>query len=145
MNIRLNKYLYLLINVFLPILFGLTIYLIYRSEQLFIFNWLSQLGLGDYLYCLRKDFFLSSNAPFWFKYNFPDGLWIYSFSSLMIFIWRKEINKKNYFWFFLWPSIACFTELLQFLNLFPSTYDFMDIVFYAIFGSLPILFFLIND
>jgi len=139
MDIRLNKYFYILINVILPIFFGLLIYIIYRSQELLIFNWVNQLGLAGYLHYLRKELFLSSSAPFWFKYNLPDGLWIYSFTSFMIFIWKNEINKKKYLWFFLCPILASFSEFLQFLDFFPGTYDFMDIVFYMIFGSLPIV------
>ena len=141
MNLKFNKYLYIIINIFLPIILGGFIYIVYRSEELMLFSWFNYFGLENFIDFFRKNIFLSSKVPFWFKYNLPDGLWVYSFTSFMLLIWRNEINGNNIFWFFLFPIVACVGEIFQFYKILPGTYDFLDILFYLILGYIPFLFF----
>ena len=142
MKIRLNKFLYILINIVLPIFLGSFIYLIYRSEEILLFSWLNILGVDDFINFFRKNIFLDSRAPLWFKYNLQDGLWVYSLNSFMLLIWENELSSSNIYYFLLFPFLACLIEGLQFFQLLSGTYDSLDILFYLICGFIPILFFL---
>ena len=139
MKLRLNKYLHLIINIILPILLGTLIYIVYRTDDLIMFNWLSLFGFQDSVNYIRNNN-IFSQAPFWFKYNFSDGLWIYSFTNMIFLLWIDNINKSNFYYIYFFTILACVFELLQFFEIFPGTYDFSDILFYLIFGFLPFLF-----
>ena len=124
-------------NIILPILLGGIIYVIFRTKSLTMFSWFENLGLSSLVTILRDKFTsFKGFVPSWFYYSLPDGLWMYSFSSSFIIF----INGKKSI--FLWLLIPLFTgpvvEILQLLELFPGTFDIIDIFFYilAIFISL---------
>ncbi|MDO8333170.1 MAG: hypothetical protein Q7T35_00690 [Nitrosomonas sp.] len=79
----------------------------------------------------------------WIKYNLPDGLWVYSLTSLMIIIW-KSYTLKSLIWICSGLLIAIISEFCQSIGVFPGTYDLIDIVFYllafglAVFNLSPI-------
>ena len=139
MKLRLNKYLHLIFNVIMPIILGLFIYIVYRSNDTIIFHWFSFFGIEFIINSIRNsDIFL--NPPFWLKYNFPDGLWVYSLINMFLFIWIDDINKYNFYYPYLFVLIACICEALQFYSIIPGTYDFIDVLSYLFFGFLPFLF-----
>ncbi len=140
MKIRLNKYLHLILNIILPIILGVFIYIVYRSNKIIIFNWLFFIGLDGFVNYIRNSDIFFINLPFWIKYNFPDGLWVYSLISMFLLLWIDDINKNNFYYAYIISIIACFCEVLQLYGIIPGTYDFIDILFYLIFGFLPFLF-----
>ncbi|HRB97506.1 MAG TPA: hypothetical protein PKY67_07330 [Nitrosomonas sp.] len=79
----------------------------------------------------------------WIKYNLPDGLWVYSLTSLMIIIW-KSYTLKSLIWICSGLLIAIISEFCQYIGVFPGTYDSIDIIFYllafglAVFNLSPI-------
>jgi hypothetical protein len=88
--------------------------------------------LGYTIYRLEKYDLLNHNISNYL----PDGLWSYSFTSMMLIIWNRTIN---YFWL----SIICICfillETLQFTNIINGTGDILDIFIYLIFCLLSIL------
>ena len=126
-------------HVVIPILIGSSIYLIYRSETLVMFGWFNALGVSDLVSKLRNFSLFNSQIPLWIKYSLPDGLWVYSLTSLMIIIWRDVKSKSKYYWIASSIIIAIVIELGQYLRLIPGTYDILDIILCLIAFSLSFL------
>jgi hypothetical protein len=107
------------LHVFAPISFGILIYILFR---------------GSFFLHPLKDFLpiLQNNLPEWVLYNLPDGLWLYSFLSCVLFIWRKNLSIG----FVLWSSVAIISaiisEYFQRIKLIPGTYDLYDLIAYII-------------
>lgn len=118
-----------IIIFFLPIISGGFIYIIFRTEKLIMFRWFEFLNLSDGIYFIKKLKNIYS-FPSWFIYNLPDGLWIFSYTSISLEIWKHSITKQNIFWIFSIPFIAVLSEILQFFIIIPGTFDFIDILFY---------------
>lgn len=129
--------LYKLILFLAPLTIGGFIYVIFRSEKLLMFEWFQTLHLQKPIQLLR-NLFNSYNVPNWFKYNFPDGLWIFSYVLISLHIWKKTISKQTVFWIFSIPIVAILSEIFQFLKIIPGTFDKVDIWFYVLGTFLPI-------
>ena len=117
----------------LPVILGGIIYIAFRSDQLLLFNWLSSID------GVRKlnNYGNTILVFHWFKYSLPDGLWLYSYTSLMLEIWRYRINEQSLFWIFSLPFIALSSEFLQLFKVIPGTFDFLDLIFYSLGIVLP--------
>jgi hypothetical protein len=128
---------YLFFNVFSPILIGGTIYTVYRDKNILLFEWFEQLGVLDFFLdlrlCINPNYSTVSNI---FTQNLPDGLWVYSFTSCLLFIWgeSKTVYHKMYI---LIPIIfATVSELGQLYELIAGTFDPIDLFFYFFFAYL---------
>jgi hypothetical protein len=124
----------------LSILFGGAIYIALRSSSIILFKWIDYIMLIDPVENLRivtlpyKEY-----LPEWFLYSLPDGLWMFSYSCIVLVIWKRKITKYSLLWLLSLPMISILFEVLQYYDYFNGTFDIIDIVFY-IFGSLlPIL------
>ena len=124
----------------LSILFGGVIYIAFRSSSIILFKWIDYIALIDPVENLRivtlpyKEY-----LPDWFLYSLPDGLWMFSYSCVVLVIWKREITKYSLLWWLSLPMIAVFCEVLQYYHYINGTFDIIDIIFF-IFGSLlPIL------
>ena len=124
----------------LSILFGGVIYIAFRSSNIILFKWIDYIVLIDPVENLRivtlpyKEY-----LPDWFLYSLPDGLWMFSYSCIVLVIWKRKITKYSLLWLLSLPMISILFEVLQYYNYFNGTFDIIDIVFF-IFGSLlPIL------
>ena len=132
----------LLIGHLLPLFMGVMIYMLFRTENLIMFEWSNYLFMGATIDFLR-EFTLSVRLlfPAWFLFSLPDGLWMFSYVSLILHIWNNEIKKQNLFWVISIPIVAILSELGQLLKIVPGTYDAIDLVFYFCGAILPIIFF----
>jgi hypothetical protein len=74
----------------------------------------------------------STQTPNWVKYNLPDGLWVYSFLSTFYLIWRHMISKYFIAWILLAIILSFFLELLQAMHIIPGTFDWFDLLAYAL-------------
>ena len=124
----------------LSILFGGVIYIAFRSSSIILFKWIDYIVLIDPVENLRivtlpyKEY-----LPDWFLYSLPDGLWMFSYSCIVLVIWKRKITKYSLMWLLSLPMISILFEVLQYYDYFNGTFDIIDIIFY-IFGSLlPIL------
>ena len=124
----------------LSILFGGVIYIAFRSSSIILFKWIDYIVLIDLVENLRivtlpyKEY-----LPDWFLYSLPDGLWMFSYSCIVLVIWKRKITKYSLLWLLSLPMISILFEVLQYYDYFNGTFDIIDIVFF-IFGSLlPIL------
>lgn len=121
------------LQVCLPIFVGGTIYTLFGSPALWVFDWYAQLGLTDFVTTVRGLFTdLRPLLPAWVLYSLPDGLWVYAYTSLMLNIWRvsgRSTIKTT--WILSGVVLAVGTELGQLLGLVVGTFDIWDIYFYA--------------
>lgn len=133
------KFKYLLASFF-TLIAGITIYLLFRPASLKVFSWLDYLNIDFINSDLRKTAFRHHNLfPDWFLYALPDGLWIFSYVSLMLCIWNFRINVSSLFWISIVPLVAIFSELGQLFHMVPGTFDTSDLLFYCLGMVLPLL------
>lgn len=120
---RSNTILFILFHVFLPILVGSLIYLIFRSDAI------SQSATPNFL-------FFSILI-----YSLPDGCWLYALSSSLLLIWKNQTDYWFQFWIILVFISSIATEIFQLQNIIPGTFDLFDILCYSL---AFILFIIIN-
>ena len=116
---------------------GGAIYVIYRDTNLRMFSWFKQLGLSSFITYIRDN--INVTFPNWVVYSLPDGLWMCSFILAMRVIWLRDYSRLSLYTTLILPIFIVFTELLQFFNIFPGTYDANDLTCYL----LPIIIYLI--
>ena len=137
----MNKIIKILIHVIIPMIIGGFIYIIFRSDNLLMFSWFESLGLKNSIDSLRS-YFSTYRLPYWLVYGYPDGVWIYSFVSLMLIIWDGIKSNIKFFWIGIAPILGISAELGQYINIVPGTYENLDL-FFCLAGSL-LPFFLIK-
>ena len=88
--------------------------------------------LGYVIYCIEPI-----NITFiQLRNHLPDGLWAYSVTSTILFIWN---NKLNIFWIYILFIFFILFEYFQFIKLILGTFDVIDIIVYFIFALSAIL------
>ena len=131
------------IHVLIPMLIGGFIYILFRNQNLLMFRWFEFLGLDNIIKYYRGV--IDHNMiPFWIKYSLPDGVWVYSLTSLMLIIWYNHTGKLKYFWIFFGPFFGLFLEFGQLVNIVPGTYDNMDLTLTLSASIIPFIIFNFN-
>lgn len=121
-----------LTNPFLVFLLGVLIYLLFRSESIRVFDYLTYVKLDKPLSIIRSFTLpLTQFIPDWIIYSLPDGLWLFSFSLIISEIWNKEDNIRFWFWTLLLPFTAIIWELGQAIQVFSGTFDWIDTFIYS--------------
>ncbi|MFC6267304.1 hypothetical protein [Frigoriflavimonas asaccharolytica] len=112
---------------------GVLIYLLFRSESLKIFSWLKIIGIDFTNTDLRKTTIVFAKfLPDWFLFSLPDGIWIFSYVCLMLYIWKSNISVQSLIWITLIPLIAIFSEIAQIFHIVNGTFDIIDLIFYTL-------------
>lgn len=132
----------LLICHLFTLIFGGLIYVSFRSYNLKMFRWFEFIGIDDLINSMRK-ITMNYNVlfPNWFLYSLPDGLWIFSYTCLMFYIWNNKVTLKNIFWIFIIPTSAIISELGQMTKYINGTFDILDLAFYFFGLLLPFILF----
>jgi len=126
----------------LTLLIGGLIYLAFRTDSLLMFKWFSAASIDTPIELIRGMTLTAKNSlPDWFLFSLPDGLWIFSYTSLVLLIWRNKINRENFFWIAIIPILIILSELGQLFNIVPGTFDLIDVLLYSLGAILPILIF----
>ena len=110
-------------------LIGGFIYILFRKENLLMFNWFNLLGVENLINFFRNKVLFNKLIPNWVKFSLPDGIWLYSLTSLMIIIWERDSSISKYFWFLIIPILGLSAEFGQSINIVPGTYDKNDLIF----------------
>jgi hypothetical protein len=138
-----NKYqidykILVLIHCFLPIFLGGILYILFRSSDLKMFQWFKFCGLENLIFHVRSYLCeLKYLIPSWSYYSIPNALWVYSFTSSLLLYWHNNSNK--YFWVLIPFMTGVFVEILQLFNLFPGSFDYLDLTFASLSFILSIL------
>jgi glycopeptide antibiotics resistance protein len=126
----------------LTLIFGSMIYIAFRDDSLLMFNWFSALSLDIPIEIIRgAALSIKGDLPNWFLFSLPDGLWVFSYLSLTLWLWSNRITKHNVVWLFLVPIIAIFSEVGQALQIVSGTFDVTDLFFYSCGAIFPFIFF----
>lgn len=123
---------YILLNIITPLLFGITIYVFFRNDNLLFYKWLESIGNYNFTFPVSVDLTQTSMAvqiPEWVKFSLSDGIWIYVFTSTLFAIWIQRINV---FWLSLPLLLGIVLEIAQLYKYVPGTFDSIDLIFLAI-------------
>lgn len=116
----------IIIHCIIPLLLGGLVYVLFRSTELRMFYWFSNLGLEYLIHFLREMFsHFNHHLPDWLFYSIPDGLWVYSFTSALLIIWECRLT----IWLFLPLISGPFVEIAQLAQISPGTFDVLDLIF----------------
>lgn len=127
------------------ILIGGFIYILFRTTTLKMFRWFNAIGLSNEITSIRNQALKYANEiPSWVIFSLPDGLWVFSFITLMLSIWKNSINRQSLCWICSLPLIAILSEYAQLLKIVPGTFDSIDVTIYLLGTMLPLLIFKIN-
>jgi len=125
------------ITSLLVFLIGLSIYILFRNNNILLFQVFPKpVFLEMFPLRVRADSILMSL----FLYNLPDGLWFLSGLLIIRAVWLTNI-KWRLVYFCIFSIIALSMEIFQIFDTIPGTFDFLDIVFMAIFSILENSFF----
>lgn len=130
------RYFYTILALVVFCIGGL-IYVIYRSLTLQMFVWFKHLGLYPLIITFRYRNW--PVLPDWVVYSLPDGLWMLSYLLIMKVIWYKKATKQALVLPLILPCFMNLTEILQAINYFPGTFDYLDLICY----NIPVIIYLI--
>jgi hypothetical protein len=119
---------------------GSLIYILFRSSSLKMFIWFERIHILDVIENIRKfTSIYSNNLPNFILYSLPDGLWLFSYVSLVLYLWKNELKSENIFWVFSVPLISIISELGQIFKIIPGTFDIIDLLMYLLGTILPFI------
>ena len=106
---------------------GGLIYLLYRPQNILLFQITDSLGLNPYITSLRNDISYIS-LPLFVINSIPAGLWTASYLLLM-YCNTKSYNKSTKLLITLpLPISAIILEFMQLLRWCPGTFDLFDLI-----------------
>lgn len=116
----------MIIHCLIPLITGGLLYILFRSTNLRMFKWFSSIGLDNFIFQSRHYFLnLKYQLPNWTYYSLPDALWVYSFTSALLILWDGVIS----IWLIFVLFSGIFVEFAQWINIFPGTFDILDLIF----------------
>jgi len=122
-----------------PLCIGALIYLLWRPDDILVFDLLRGVGLyGNDGALFRFRHTLSpfrSYFPLWAVYSLPLGMWVYASTGFFCHLLRFEGAWVCIGAVTLPASLVVGVEVLQGLSLFRGTFDWVDI-FVCMFGAL---------
>jgi len=119
-----------LILVVGSLIVGALIYILFRTSSLLVFSWVDLLGLSNLVANARHIVApLLKYLPKLVLFSLPDGIWVFSFTVAIFFIWHDSKSKRGmYFWVILPLLLSISGEIGQFLQLVEGTYCNVDVV-----------------
>lgn len=115
----------------LLLLCGIGIYLLFRSETIRLNQWFSAIGHSETVDILRQGV-QQWNVPEFVKFSLPDGLYCASYILLMDAVWHKSRTWPRIAASSAMPLVAIGHELLQGAGLARGTFDWCDLLSYAL-------------
>ncbi|NNT71677.1 hypothetical protein HKT18_05545 [Flavobacterium sp. IMCC34852] len=107
-----------------------------------MFQWIDYIGFSKQLQEIRQTLApVKMIIPEWILFALPDGLWMFSYMSLILLVWENNISKENIVWIFIIPFIALLSEVLQIIEIIPGTFDKLDLAMYLLGVGLPFIFY----
>jgi len=124
------KWIQVLLGV-LCLLVGISIYLLFRSENITLYRWMAAIGITDAIAPLRHSVSLWDVPPF-VRFSLPDGLYCLSYILLMDAVWQRSRRPIRLMAASLIPLITITHELLQAAGLARGTFDWSDLLCYTL-------------
>lgn len=107
---------------------GALIYILFRSKNLLMFNWIDKIGLMNLVSSIRPNL---KDVPEWVLFSLPDGLWMFSYCLLIGHIWNYNLKRSSFFLALL-PIYAISNEIMQYFHFVPGTFDWMDLIAFLV-------------
>lgn len=119
------------------LLAGTLIYVFWRSTSIIANHFIALLFSSKY-FSLQKPFAI----PEFVVFSFPSALWVIAWMLIMKSIWGEDINSQPLFWLSSVPILGVTSEIGQYFNIVPGTWDIFDLAAYlfAFFGAYFLLF-----
>lgn len=110
------------------LLLGCSVYVLFRSRDIHLYQWASILRLTSYIESVRG---LIGDLPIpdFVRFSLPDGLYCLSYILLMNSIWHGNGVTKH-FVISVIPIMAILHEIAQGVGLAKGTFDVYDILCY---------------
>lgn len=112
------------------LLCGCSIYLLFRSKTINLYQWCSMVGLADVIDILRMGV-MNWQVPDFIRFCLPDGLYCASYILLMDAVWPDN-GKLRYLAVLFIPIVAIGHELLQCVGITKGTFDVSDLLCYIV-------------
>ena len=128
-----HRWSYFTLHVALPLFLGGTIYTLFRSRTLVMFQWWEQLHMMRGITWLRtavSDW--TEHIPSWLLYSFPDGTWLYAYVAFYRLVWAGASRAWMMTWIGLGLLMSIGFELGQGLGWMAGTFDRLDLLFYGL-------------
>lgn len=124
------------------LILGTSIYILFRASTLKVFSWLDFAGINILDSSIRKSALeFSDYIPGWILLSLPDGLWLFSYVCLLLYIWKNSVTIQNLLWISIVPVIAVGSEIAQYFGMLQGTFDSIDLLLYILGGILALLIF----
>lgn len=112
------------------IILGGIIYILLRPTEPIFFNWIRTSGFGNELTKLRDlQVLILSPIPKWLIYSLPNGLWAFSYASIITHIWWRSQSILKFFWIATIPLLVFGFEFLQLTESIKGTFCWQDLLF----------------
>jgi VanZ family protein len=119
----------ILILGFSPLLIGGIIYIGYRPKTILLFDWIEAIGARNIINNVR-NLLLNYDLFDWIKFNLPDYLWVFGFTSGMLILWSEKKSRIKSLYILLPVFMGISSEFLQYFIHSLGTYDVYDVLFY---------------
>ena len=126
----MRQRLQILAGVILLVAGGL-IYTLFRPTTLLGFRLTDAIGLSPLINNWRTALATQQPAPF-IVYCLPNGLWSAAFILIMDRLFAHQPLRQRLCWTAVIPGIGIAAELLQAVGIVPGTFDWLDILCYAV-------------
>ena len=133
-----GKTLQIIIGV-LFLMCGCGIYLLFRSTTLNIYQWCSTVGLSTMIDAMRAST-QTWSLPDFVRYCLPDGLYCGAYLLIMDAIWKEDKRPMKYIILSIVPTITICSEVLQYGDFVPGTFDIYDLLFYSLPPAIYIIY-----
>ena len=131
--IKYNYY----IASFILLLIGALIYILFRPQNLLIFDMLDKMGLSNEVDSIRSSF-IGIKLPLFVVNCLPAGLWTVSYLIAMYCNTKFHSRKTRLMLSLPLPMSAIVLEFMQLFGWCPGTFDWYDLLCYVI----PIIIFI---
>ena len=126
----MRQRLQILAGVILLVAGGL-IYTLFRPTTLLGFRLTDAIGLSPLINNWRTALATQQPATF-IVYCLPNGLWSAAFILIMDRLFAHQTLRQRLCWAAVIPGIGIAAELLQTVSIVPGTFDWLDILCYAV-------------
>ena len=126
----MRQRLQILAGVILLVAGGL-IYTLFRPTTLLGFRLTDAIGLSPLINNWRTALATQQPAPF-IVYCLPNGFWSAAFILIMDRVFAHQPLRQRLCWTAVIPGIGIAAELLQEVGIVPGTFDWLDILCYAV-------------
>jgi len=120
---------YIIYFCIIPVIVGFLIYFFFRERNLF---WNTYLLNSYFDYEAIFKYHHGNQVQKFLIYNFPNSLWIFSFTVSLGLVWKDSKSILKYIYLIIPLFVAILSESFQKIGYFSGTFDYLDVIAYVI-------------